>query len=404
MIDFAHVAQEIFVIMRQFNYDSTLYDASGMKTYNVDDARRFYSKAEDMGIYLLELAENSTIQMEKSDSVMITEVLGFKNTLMACASRFNLMFKMQETKGPIRPQDHAADMMQENRKMDMDLTENMYGTSRSSYLKYDNAKLIVKHSAKVDETISGARSRRIDRMYVENSRGERHLLPTRQLLAGKAMAQHINHGGELSDECGTKLCEMAADYQHLGEVIRHVRKNCELLTEDALNLRECATNGRGKIRSLFEKLHRNYLNCVPSLSNDPLYETSLEEMDKARQRVATALSCEGCQLDECVMEAMARFSFDLSKAEDHGVKDELRNPVIREFLEWAESFTVENALLAEKHDCDDLKPDEECCEDDELSREDVILPKGKTPDLKRELVKKSAKDSDQGTILMDDSE
>jgi hypothetical protein len=150
VIDFAQVAQEIFTVMQQFNYDVSIYDGSGNDTLDVNDARRFYSKAEDMGVYIRELAENSSVSMEKSDSVVVTEILGFKTSLQNTASRYNLMFSMEETKGPIRPQDHASDVVSEDRKVDMDLNEAMYGTSRSSYLKMDGAKLIVKHSSKVD--------------------------------------------------------------------------------------------------------------------------------------------------------------------------------------------------------------------------------------------------------------
>jgi hypothetical protein len=408
VIDFAQVAQEIFTVMQQFNYDVSIYDGSGNDTLDVNDARRFYSKAEDMGVYIRELAENSSVSMEKSDSVVVTEILGFKTSLQNTASRYNLMFSMEETKGPIRPQDHASDVVSEDRKVDMDLNEAMYGTSRSSYLKMDGAKLIVKHSSKVDETVSGARSRRIDRMYVENSRGERHLLPTKQLLAGKAITRHVSQGGELSDEVGTKLCEMADDYANLGTVIRHVRKNHETLNEDAVALQECAAKGRVKMRSIFEKIYRNYDSGIDALTSEPLNEASEEQMDNARSHASKSLYCDDCQIDENVLESVARFSFDLTKdpveekVEAPVEKDELRNPVIREYIEWLESFTVENALM-EKHDVE-KSTDEECEEeDDELSREDVLMPKSKKADYKREIVKKSPEVKATGSLLLDDS-
>jgi hypothetical protein len=394
VIDFGTVADAAFEVLRQFNYTVSMYDGTGMETMDLKDARRFYSKAEDMGVYIEEAAENSTIIMNKSDSVSITEILGFQQTLeQAVANKYNLLFTINSTKGPIRPQDHAQDIMRENRKIDMDLNENMYGTSKSSYLKMEGAKLIVKHSSKVDETVSGARSRRIDRMYVENSRGERHLLPTKQLLAGKAMTRHISQGGELSDDVGVKLCEMAQDYANLGTAIRHVRKNREALTEDAATLQECAAKGREKMRGIFEKIHRNYFAGLDALTGDPLNEASDEQMDNARSHAAKSLYCDDCQIDESVLESVARFSFDLTKdsVEDEKpeaptAKDELRNPVIREYIEWLESFTVENALME--------KVAEKTVEgeDDELSREDILLPKSKKTDLKREVVVKSSED------------
>ena len=496
MIDFGILASEVFQTLRAFNYDVKLFDATGNEVLEPRDTRRFFSKAEDLAVVLLEDAENSTIKVIKSNSVSIGEIQGFTRTIKSLSDRYNVLFNIEGQDGAIKPRDFTRYNIGEDRKVDMDLTENMYGTSRSSYLKYPNARLIVKHSSKVDEAVNGARSRKIDRMYVENARGERLLLPTRHLSAGKAMAQHVSHGGELSDDNGQKICEMAKDYHNLGLAIRHVRKNETNLSEDAGNMKISASKQRAQIRNVFEKLHRNYENGIGVLA-PALNETSSEDMEGAKSKVAAALTCEGCDLDEAIIETMARCSFNLEKepleekavdlvdvcgtnvdrevflkfaqnhqldftkkisgfdfaavkASDHdslaraaaaichslsddgmanlfskigeeilagnasklalqiaarAVKiaaesseaNELRNPVMREHFDWLESFSVENILLSEKKDSD-------CCDEEaELSREDVVLPKSSSADLKREVVKKAPKmKKDTSALLLDD--
>jgi hypothetical protein len=87
----------------------------------------------------------------------------------------------------------------------------MYGTSRSSYQKLENVKIIARHSKPiVDETKPGARSRNIESFYIENSLGERFRLPEGTTLNGaRAYARHVKNGGAVHDDFG----------KHIGKII-----------------------------------------------------------------------------------------------------------------------------------------------------------------------------------------
>jgi hypothetical protein len=91
----------------------------------------------------------------------------------------------------------------------------MYGTSRSSYQKMENVRIIARHGKPiVDETKPGARSRNIQAIYIENSLGERFRLPEGTTLNGaRAYAQHVRKGGTVLDEFG----------QHIGKIIKEMR-------------------------------------------------------------------------------------------------------------------------------------------------------------------------------------
>ena len=75
----------------------------------------------------------------------------------------------------------------------------LYGSTKSSYQKMGPVKLIVKHSAQVDENIHGARSRNIEKIFIENNEGERFKLESNNLLAGRVIARHVSNGGAHND-------------------------------------------------------------------------------------------------------------------------------------------------------------------------------------------------------------
>ncbi len=502
MIDFGRIAYEVFKILETYDYNVIMFDASGNGVIEPKLARRFFSKGKDVAVDIIEDAENSVLKFIKSESIPMTEVLGFSQSLMKLANETYMMtFVIEGHDGPIIPKNFATPLG-EGRKDSMDLTENMYGTSRSSYLKLGNSRLIVKHSGKVDEAVAGARSRRIDRMFVENAQGERFLLETRYLSAGKAIAQHISHGGSVSDEKGEKLCEMARDYKNLSVALRHIRKNADALEEGACALREGTAKARGDLRKTFERVYRNYENVIEGLASDEmLFED--EALMEAKARISACLACEGAELDDAVIESVARFNFEkpeaieeakqedlvdvmgtnvcreafLAFAEDHvlefkstpdsggniadnadlsraissiahsakndsmanllssvssnlledkpkklaiqianralkiakeqATNGQLQNTVMQEHFNWIESFTIDNIFLNESEDdcaTDDCEDDKEVEEDVELSREDVILPKNSSPDLKREVVKKSGKEDAGPQMLLDDED
>jgi hypothetical protein len=509
VIEFGKVASEIFKVLQTYDYDVYMFDASGNKVIEPSEARRFFSKNKDIAIDIIEDAENSVIKFIKSESVMMSEVLGFSDALKNLANEIYMMtYVIEGHEGPIIPKDFSKPLS-EDRKEDMDLIENMYGTTRSSYLKLGKARLIVKHSNKVDEAVAGSRSRRIDRMYVENSQGERHLLPGKYLSVGRAMAQHVNQGHPLDDDNGKKLAEAAQDYHNLAIASNHIRKHRASLTEEADELREKIRHGRSKLRKTFEKVYKNYDTGMSELNETPLYEE--EAMNEERKRAQTVMNSHDNIADELghgIFESVARHTmscgteptevdeaktdlvsmldtqvdraafirFADDKLDDHGIDlkcapkigevdvknvsalsravskisqccaddsmtnffanvselilepnppklamssakrliklahaemadSKMKNPVLAEHLSWLKSFNVDNIFLGESMDeeSDECEGKDKDC-DDKLSKEDVLLPKSKTADLRREVVKPTTKDSQasEPALLFDD--
>ncbi len=108
---------------------------------------------------------------------------------------------------------------------DVTVTESrMFGTSRSSYQEMGPVRIIVRHSDNVSDEIRGARSRKIESIFIENQIGERRLLDTKNLHAARAMARHCTEGGSVDDGIGQSIMEMAKEMGALAHFVRTAKK------------------------------------------------------------------------------------------------------------------------------------------------------------------------------------
>ena len=100
----------------------------------------------------------------------------------------------------------------------------LYGTSKSSYEKSGPVRIIVRHSKPIVDEMTGARSRNINSVYVENDQGERFKMPFKSLTGARAMARHVSAGGTPHDELGQHITEMAQECAKLKPFLNNVRR------------------------------------------------------------------------------------------------------------------------------------------------------------------------------------
>lgn len=218
---FERVAKELFQILRSYDYDLVIYDEDGRQVYNPAEARRFFSKTKTILVSLVDRDEDTTIRLYVSDTVTIGSITGLISSLRTMATKYGLIFNVARyDKGAIQPRDFANIAVTESV-----LGEGMYGTSRSSYVKLENARVIVRHTSPVNEALPGARGRQIERIYIENAAGERLLFPTKMLPAARALAHHVSNGGAWTDKVGEAIRQMATDYANLRTVVQYARKH-----------------------------------------------------------------------------------------------------------------------------------------------------------------------------------
>jgi hypothetical protein len=107
------------------------------------------------------------------------------------------------------------------------------GSVKTSTQTLENAKLIIKHTDTIDENIRGARTRKIHKIYVENSNGEKFLLPYKNMRGARAMARHVNFGGNPYDKAGQSISNSVSEAIALSKFVRKTRNKTfdQLATE-----------------------------------------------------------------------------------------------------------------------------------------------------------------------------
>ena len=100
----------------------------------------------------------------------------------------------------------------------------MYGTTKSSYEELDKTKLIIRHKKEITPEQTGARTRHISSLFIENESGERFKYPYAHLAGARAMARHVANGGLPHDDFGKHIIETSSNIAKLTAFKRYVGK------------------------------------------------------------------------------------------------------------------------------------------------------------------------------------
>jgi hypothetical protein len=104
----------------------------------------------------------------------------------------------------------------------------MFGTTKVSYQDLGEARLIVRHSQPVNFDLAAGRTMHIESIYIDNAQGERFRYPMRHLNGARAMAQHINHGGNPYDSIGQHIVSLSEETAKLRMFKNYVNRNDQL--------------------------------------------------------------------------------------------------------------------------------------------------------------------------------
>lgn len=262
MFDPAKVGEEIFKTLRSFNYEVAVFDADGNKTYEPTDGRRFFTPKNVITVSLYEDGENSALHIYLSRQVALEKVQGLLNTLRKCATKFGILYNVRKYRREIGPKDFA------NGNATVFESRKLTGSTKSSYLKLEGARMIVRHDNAIDDSKQGARGRNVRKVFIENAEGERFLMPTQNMMAGRAMTRHVSEGGHFHDDTGQKLTELAAQQQHMKTCASYCRKNKKKLDEGVMQLVEVCTVRAKHLRNVFEAVYRNYAKGLKEMEKE----------------------------------------------------------------------------------------------------------------------------------------
>lgn len=269
---FEQLATRIFETLKGYGYTLNVYDEEGNKIFVPRNGRAFFSQNEDLAVYIFENGIDSDIKIFLSGEV--DPFLKLLTNLRKTAIKYRVNFTVRKYGGSIRPKDFAfmaADIVSEGSdSMEYKLDEGMTGTSRTSYQKIGETRLVIKHTAPVKET-HGSRGRNIKAIFIETPDGERLKYPFNHLIGARAMARHISSNGSMRDPFGERIIGLSEDIRDLTKIGNYIWRTRIELDESSLEFRLVA---RERISS--------YKKTLESLCRPRGYETTksiLEEDD-----------------------------------------------------------------------------------------------------------------------------
>lgn len=235
-----HIADELFNKIRSRFEPVTLGDENAKSTDDPEQARFFnfeYNSSDGTqhGKLTINIVDSKSLKVTFGQKIEKTftpeqeqEWEGFLRSLRQFARRNRLTFDVRDiNRSNLTKRDIAqvANTQSSYKKTDTPVTESIQwsGTTRTSVQDFGPTRLIVRHSEAVDEAKPGARSRKIESMFVETDQGERFRVPYNRLNLGRAMAQHVAHGGKIYDEAGQHIAGIAEEMNNLAFFVRNTR-------------------------------------------------------------------------------------------------------------------------------------------------------------------------------------
>lgn len=263
-IPLSMIAEKIVDVLMAGNYKVELYDEEGNLVYDKKEARKFFTNP---GKHMISIHDDgdgtSHLKVSLSPPVDIQEFetsIGKKLRTIAAQVGDNMAYDVRTFGKELAPKDFAHETIGEEIQMtDVTVNENlnkMTGTSRSSYQKVGECRLIVRHTNRVNENKFGARSRNIHSIFVETKGGERFRMAENSLHGARAMARHLSNSGTPFDTVGSKITGMVKEMAELRNMVKEARalRKSDYLSEDANGLVEQIRNRYIGIRETLRKM------------------------------------------------------------------------------------------------------------------------------------------------------
>jgi septation ring formation regulator EzrA len=320
------VSEKIFNLLKGKGYLVKSFNKDGQQVIDPQEATRF-SVAEPNLLVRMD-ANTQQISLSAGEDV---EHDNLRQSLKELANDFLLTFDFRIFNKTIKPKAEKIDIAQSTEKNMADVMEGfgtMTGSSKTSYQDLDNIKIVVKHKKPVNEEIRGARSRNIHSVYIQRGE-ERFKMAENNMSAARAMARHIQKGGEVFDSIGTSITEMAQEYSKLQEFVRYV-KGAKLVNEDNEEIVNIALENISSIRNTFKKLSgtKTYANTVSEVEHRNSVQMLEDDIDLESKFTETHFDDRVSGVVDSIKNAMARRqSFEsrikeaISKESFTGLKD-----------------------------------------------------------------------------------
>jgi hypothetical protein len=255
MYDWSIIGDKIFGILKGSGFHLKMFDKEGLETIDPHDATRFYATTQSQDPDLKQFSimisihdENARSHIDLKTPVLRNNddfdfVMKIKDSLdSSVGDREGIKINWYKFDRVIKPRDDVINNISESKDIGR-----VAGTTRSSYQRVGNGRIILRHTDSIDETKQGSRWRKIKSIFVENHLGERFLYPHIHPSGARAMVRHFTNSGNMHDAIGQSIQNLSSDYISL--------KNCYRLL-NAADQHSLAQSIRESMKSVNKKVKR----------------------------------------------------------------------------------------------------------------------------------------------------
>lgn len=277
------VSKHVFDIIKSFSHSVKIFTDQGKYTIDPLDAAHIY--ITNLGSMII--IEPESVKMYLGRQVDYQDVKEMINKIKKTVKKFGYKWQIKQYGRHLVPKDFAFRIKQDTYTMN-DLNEAFqkpFGSTKTSYITCESARLIIKHKTEVNEELRGSRSRNIHQIFIE-SNGERNKLPFNNLTAAKAMLRHVSEGGYVYDDFGNYITETIKNINSLNKFVKYSVTN-NLVNENSQDIIEACASKKHKMRENLKKIvtKKGYSeskgNFAPTI-NETQDTSELEEMFTVR--------------------------------------------------------------------------------------------------------------------------
>src|SRR6056300_1583692 len=220
-----NISEDLFNKLRSRFNDITIGDENGTVTNEPKEARFFdfsYSNnGTKIGKVSVSISEEEGLKViyskdiiENQDDISKKNWFDFLKELRVFSKKRMLDFSIRDiNKTNLTKRDYN---FLANRSGDDNMTESkLYGTSRISYQKVGEARIVIKHTESVNQESATGRTQKIGKIYIESADGERFRYPFKHLSGARAMARHVSEGGNAYDDFGKHIVGLSEEMSKL---------------------------------------------------------------------------------------------------------------------------------------------------------------------------------------------
>ena len=222
MQEFDKIGEDLFNKIRGRFPEVTIGDENGTVTNEPTMARFFDFDYNGLGKVSVAIDEDEGLTiiyskdfMEDQDEMTQDAWYDFLKELRIFSKKRMLDYSVRDiTKSNLNKRDYKF-LAKTPEDGQMTTESKLYGTSKISYQKVGEARIVIKHTESVNAELTAGRTRNIGKIYIESADGERFIYPFKHLSGARAMARHVAEGGKPFDDFGTHIVGLSEEMSKL---------------------------------------------------------------------------------------------------------------------------------------------------------------------------------------------